>query len=168
MDHGREIRSGFGLSQEVSEVEGARDHGEFASRCFGPLGLGFVPVEFDAVLVGVAKVESLAHAVVGCAVEWNLGGQETAEGVSEVGAGRVEDRRVIKAGVPGRGRGGAEAFPRVESDVVMIPAGGDKRSLRAVALHQLEAEDAAVEAERAVEISDLQVHMADPGAGSDG
>src|SRR5712691_12972986 len=62
----------------------------------------------------------------------------------------------------------ALALPGVEPDVVMIAAGRNERRTRAHALLQLEAEHAAVEAERAVEIGDLQVHVPDPGAGNDG
>ncbi|MEY3775253.1 MAG: hypothetical protein RLZZ129_2033 [Verrucomicrobiota bacterium] len=51
---------------------------------------------------------------------------------------------------------------------MVVAAGGDKRRLRAVFLHQLETEHPAVEAEGAVEVGDLQVHVADAGAGMDG
>ncbi len=43
----------------------------------------------------------------------------------------------------------------------MISARGDKRRLRAVTLHELEAEHATIEAERALEIGHLQVHVPD-------
>ena len=43
-----------------------------------------------------------------------------------------------------------------------------KAASRAVALHQLEAEHAAIEGERALEVGDLEVDVADPGAGGDG
>ena len=52
--------------------------------------------------------------------------------------------------------------------MVVIAAGRDEGGLLAVALHQLEAEHAGVEAERAVEIGDLEMDMADPHAGIDG
>jgi hypothetical protein len=55
-----------------------------------------------------------------------------------------------------------------EADMVVIAAGRHEGGLGAVALHQLEAEDAAIEAERPVEIGHLQVDMADPHAGIDG
>jgi hypothetical protein len=58
----------------------------------------------------------------------------------------------------------AFAFPGVETDVVMIAAGGDERGVRAQALHQLEAEHAAIEAKCAVEIGDLEMDMPDAGA----
>ena len=48
---------------------------------------------------------------------------------------------------------------------MVVAAGRDEGGLRAVALHQREAEHAAVEAERAIEIGDLQVYVADAGAG---
>ena len=51
---------------------------------------------------------------------------------------------------------------------MVVSAGGDERGLRAVALHELETENAAVEAEGAVEVGDLEMNMADAGAGGDG
>ena len=62
----------------------------------------------------------------------------------------------------------AFALPGVEADVVMIAAGRNERRARAHALHQLKAEHAAIEAERAIEIGDLEMDMPDPRAGDDG
>ncbi len=52
--------------------------------------------------------------------------------------------------------------------MVVIAAGREERGLRAVALRQLEAEHAAVEAEGAIKVGDLEVDVADPCAGIDG
>lgn len=49
----------------------------------------------------------------------------------------------------------------------MVTAGGNECSLIAIALHQFEAKDTAVEAKRALEVGDFQVDMSDPGAGDD-
>ena len=49
--------------------------------------------------------------------------------------------------------------------MVVVAAGGDERGFIAVALLQLEAEHADVEAERTVEVGDLQVHVPDVDAG---
>ena len=62
----------------------------------------------------------------------------------------------------------AFALPGVEPDVVVIAAGRNERGARAQALLQLEAEHAAVKAERAIEIGDLEMDMPDPRAGDDG
>jgi hypothetical protein len=58
----------------------------------------------------------------------------------------------------------AFALPGVEADVVMIAARRNERRAVAHPLHHLEAEHAAIEAERAVEIGDLEMNMPDPGA----
>ena len=134
----------------------------------GPLVSGAVPVELDAVLVGVAEVEGFADAVVGGAVEGDAGGDEAAEGVGEVGAGGVEDGEVVEAGGAGRGRLAAEALPGVEADVVVVAAGGEEGGGVADALGDLEAEDAVVEGEGAVEVGDLEVDVADAGLRVDG
>jgi hypothetical protein len=50
---------------------------------------------------------------------------------------------------------------------MMVAAGGNERGLIAVALRQFEAQHTAIEAERALEISDLEVDVTDPGSGGD-
>ena len=52
--------------------------------------------------------------------------------------------------------------------MVVITASGKKRGLGAVALGELEAEDVVVEVERAVEVGDLEVDVADVYAGMNG
>jgi hypothetical protein len=59
------------------------------------------------------------------------------------------------------------AIPGVETYVVMITTGRNKRRLITQPLHQLETEHVAVEPERAFKISDLQVHMTYSNAGID-
>ena len=87
---------------------------------------------------------------------------------ASAGAGGIEDRGVKQPGGARRRRMAAFAFPGVEADVVVIAAGRNERRARAHALHHLEAEHAAIEAERAIEIGDLEMNMPDPGAGDDG
>jgi hypothetical protein len=51
--------------------------------------------------------------------------------------------------------------PRIEADVMVVATGGDEGGLIPHSLPQLEAEDAAVEADRAIEIGDLQMDVTD-------
>lgn len=130
--------------------------------------MGAVPVEFDSVLVGVAEVEGFAYAVVGGAIEGDVGFIKAVEGVCEVGSGGVEDGEVEEAGGVGWRRGSAEAFPGIQADVVVIAACGDEGRAGAVALGDVESEDAAVEGEGSFEIGDFQVHVADADLWVDG
>jgi len=118
-----------------------------------------VAVELDAIPVGVAKVERLADAVVRRTLQLNAGALEPAQGVPEQGAGRIEDRHVIKSGRAGRRRTAAEALPRVEPEMVVVAAGRDERRLRPETLREFEPEDAAIEIERALQIRDLQMDV---------
>ncbi len=74
---------------------------------------------------------------------------------------------MVEAGGARRRPGAAFALPGVEPDVVMVAAGGEERGAVTQALCQLEAEDVAVEADGPLEIGDLEVDVADAGAGSD-
>ena len=64
----------------------------------------------------------------------------------------------------GRRRRDARAAPDVEAEVVVVAAGGDERG-RVEQRHHLEADDVAVEGEPALDVADVQVHVADDEAG---
>src|SRR6185369_12955644 len=81
--------------------------------------------------------------------------------------GGVEDRRMIEAGGAGRRWVAAFALPGVEPDVVVIAASRDEGSAWPAGGHG-EAEHAAIEVERPLQIGHLQVHMADAHPGVDG
>jgi hypothetical protein len=91
-----------------------------------------------------------------------------AHGVGEIGAGGIEDRKVIEPGRPRRRGRAAGALPAVEADMMMIAARRDERRVAPVALGQREAEHADIEVQDPPEIGDFQMDMADTGAGGDG
>jgi hypothetical protein len=105
--------------------------------------------------------------VVGGALQRHPRLDQAAQRVGERGPGRITDRRVEEAGRPRRGWVAAARLPGVEADVVVVAAGRDERGFGAEALDQLEAEDAAVEVERPLEVGDFQVDVADVDAGID-
>ncbi len=80
--------------------------------------------------------------------------------------GRDHDRPVPQADHAGRHRRGAAAAPDVEAEVVVVAAGGHERG-RVEQRHHLEADDVAVEREAAVDVADVQVHVADDRLGRD-
>src|SRR5262249_39115920 len=98
------------------------------------------------------------------AVERNARAQDPVQRIGQRRPRRIEDRGVIEAGRARRRRMAALALPGVEPDVVVIAAGRDEGGVGAPALLQLEAEHVAEEAERALEIGDLEMNMPDTGA----
>ena len=60
------------------------------------------------------------------------------------------------------------ALPGVQSDVMMITAGGNESRSGIQPLHQLEPEHAAIKSKRAIEIGDLEMDVPDPRTGDDG
>ncbi len=143
------------------------EHLEVALCVAGPFSLWTVPVEFDAVVVGVAEIEGLADAVVGGALELDSGSDEPAQGVGEFGARRIENSHMIKAGRAVGGWPAVFALPGVEADVMMVAAGGEECGLCAVTLGELESKDIAIESEGAIEVGDLQMNVADSDVGMD-
>ena len=77
--------------------------------------------------------------------------------VGGVGSTIVQCRRPT---VPGGAGGDAAAAPDVEAEVVVVAAGGDERG-RVEQRHHLEADHVAVEREPALDVADVQVHVAD-------
>ena len=61
------------LPQQIVEIEPLREHRQRPVRRARPLFLGPVPIQLDAVLVGIAQIKRLADAVVAGAVERNSG-----------------------------------------------------------------------------------------------
>lgn len=74
---------------------------------------------------------------------------------------------MIEPGRAMRRRRAALSLPGVQGEVVVVAAGCEKCRLAAIALLQLEAENAGVESERPVEVGDLEVDMPDTGARMD-
>jgi hypothetical protein len=63
----------FALAQQVVEIEPLGEHRQRSVGVARPLFFRPVPIQFDAVLVGVAQIKRLADAVIAGAVERNAG-----------------------------------------------------------------------------------------------
>src|SRR5256885_15601843 len=109
--------------EQVLKVEAFGEHRQAAVGRLWPAVPRAIPIELDAVLVRIAQIERLAHAMVARAVERDAGVDQAAQRTRERGAGRVEDRDVIEPGRALRRRRAALAFPGVEPDVMVIAAG---------------------------------------------
>ena len=97
--------------------------------------------------------------------------EQPLHGAAELAAVGVEERDVVEAGVAGGRRRRAGALPRVEADVVVVVAGGQEGGVeadRARVGGHAEAERVAVEGERAIEVGDPEVDVADADGGVDG
>jgi hypothetical protein len=73
--------------------------------------------------------------------------------------------RVEQAGVAGRETAGAQAFPGLRPDLVVIAARRQERRMPPVALHHLEPQHAGAEGDGAVVVGHLEMDMADTGGG---
>ena len=72
-----------GFGQKSVEVQGPCEHRQPSIGRARPVGSWTIPIQLDAVLVGVAKVKSLTHAVVTGSVERNGRLQKPPERISE-------------------------------------------------------------------------------------
>jgi len=156
------------LAEEIVEVQRCSDHRDLlAARGTRPLLAGAVAVELDPVAIGVIHIDRLADAVVGCAAERDARLREPPQRIGERAPVGVADRDVKEAGAPHRGRRCSFRVPGIEADVVVVTTGGDESGVVTDPLLQLEAEHAAVEVQRPVELGHFEMHVADVDAGVD-
>jgi hypothetical protein len=106
--------------------------------------------------------------MVGCAFERNVRSYETAQGVAQFSPGWIRDGYVVKTRCPRGWRRTFETFPRVQADVMMITAGGQKRRLLAKPLRQFEPKHTAIEINRTLKIGHFQMNVADTDVRVDG
>ena len=78
---------------------------DIAGSVARPLRFRAIARELDAVAVGIAEVDRLAHAVVGDALKRDAGVEDAADGVCEIAARRIADGEMVKTGVVWRRRG---------------------------------------------------------------
>ena len=101
------LRLRLPLPQQILEIQPLREHRQRAVRRARPFFLRPVPIEFDAVLVGIAQIKRLADAVVAGAVELDAGlrsrdaAHPPAPGASGRGS-RCETARWCPAAADGR------------------------------------------------------------------
>src|SRR5206468_478278 len=136
-------------------------HRQSSIGCSRPLVFRSVPVEFDAVLVGVVEVEGFADAVIAGAVELDAGRDQSAEGVGEGGACRIENGEVIETGCASGRRRAVQAIPGVQAKVMVIGAGGNAGGLGSISCHDLAPTPASIKVQRSLEVGDLEVDVAD-------
>ena len=77
------------MLEQFIQVERLGDHRELSLPRAWPFGFGAIPVELDAVAVGIAEVERLADAVVGGAFERNIRADEFGGGSRRRSSARV-------------------------------------------------------------------------------
>src|SRR3954469_10045388 len=97
----------------------------------------------------------------------NAGVEDTAQTIRERSSCGISNRKVIQASAAWRWRRSSLAFPRVQSDVMVITARRKESGLIAISLHQIEAEHIAIKFNCAIKIRDFQMNMANARAGSD-
>ena len=154
----------FSLPEQILQIQPLREHRQRSVRRARPFFLRPVAIELDAVLVGITQIERLADAVVAGAIKLDAGLDHAIQRIRQRRARRIENGGVKQPGGIRRRRMAAFAFPGVEPDVMVIAAGRNERRAGAHPLHHLKTEHAAIEAERAFEIGDLEMDMPDPGA----
>ena len=81
-----------------------RVHRERAVGLAGPVRRGAIPIQFDAVAIGVALVERFTHPVVDRAIERHTGLDQPAQRIREGLARGIEKRHMEKSRRPSRRR----------------------------------------------------------------
>ena len=145
-----------------------REHRKPADRIARPLPGRTIPIKLDSIFVRIAQIKRLAHAVIRGAIERDSRGDQAPQRIRQRGAGRIKNRDVKQSRAAGRRRQAAFALPRVQADMMVVAARREECRLRSVTLGDLEAQHIAIEAERAIEVGDFEMHVADGYARIDG
>lgn len=157
------LASGLGcFFQKCIQIQRMREHLNAVISTARPLVLRPVPVQLHPVAVRVSQVNCLAHSVIRSAFQWNPRLENAPQRIRQQGACRIQNREMIQPrGSLGR-RQSTRAFPRVQSDMMMIPARRDKRRALAVALGQFKPKHAAIKRQRPIQVRHFQMHVANP------
>ena len=156
----RARRVGRDARQQVLEIERRGEHPDTRARSGRrPRLARSVGVDLHAVVVGVAQVERLGHAVIGGTGERFSARGDAAQRVSQLGARVVQQRDVEEPGVV---PAGPRAGELVQDDE--IGAAGAQRSRALTLLTDLQPGDVAVPGGRPREVGDRQVDGAEAGA----
>ena len=121
------------LCEQPIEIERLGGHSQLTADA-RPFVSRAIAIEFDAVAVGIAQVNRLAHAVVGSALDRDALIEQALERAREFAAIRIKNCKMIKPCPPVRRLGRAFPRPRVQADVMMIPARREKDRVRTVAI----------------------------------
>jgi hypothetical protein len=65
----RDARIGRTLFKQFVEIEAPGEHCQLSIRIVRPIFFGTIPVQLDAVSVGISQVQSFAHPVIGSSVK---------------------------------------------------------------------------------------------------
>ncbi len=102
------------------------------------------------------------------AVQFDACLHQPAERIRQCRARRINDGQMIQSRAARRRWRTARALPRVQPDVMMIAARRNERRLRTKPLLQFKAQHVAIKFQRAFEVGDFQMHMADADVRIDG
>ena len=115
------------FTQKSVEIEWLCIHRDRTVGIVQPFFLRAIAIQLESVLVRVSEVKCFANSVIARAFERNLGRKQSPERVAKGRAIGIKNGNVKQTGAARRRWRTAEAFPRVQSDVMMIVAGRNKR-----------------------------------------
>jgi hypothetical protein len=156
------------LLQERVRVDVLRVHVDHAVRP-RPLGAVAVPVQLDAVALGIGEVERVAHQVVGAAAEGLRElRRDRVQRRGEVGLRVEQDRGVEQAGVVGgRVLHRRRVLEDHDRDRQTTGAGSPQHCDAALVREQRELDAVAVVADHPVEVRDAEGDGTHPGVGGE-
>ena len=144
-----------GLPQQAIEVEWPSEHRQRAFGRAGPLFFGSIPIKLYSISVRIAQIKRFTDSVIGGTFQWNFCLDETAQGVGEFLPRWIKNRQMIKTRRARRWWRPTGAFPRVQTDVMVIASSREKRCFLSVPLRDLKAENISIKVERAFQIGHL-------------
>lgn len=146
--------------QQRIHIQRTGEHRKLTIGSSRPFFFRAIAVKLHAIAVRVAKINRLAHAVIGCAIEFDARSQHASQRVRQPGARRIKYRNVIQSGRAGLWRRTASTLPCIQSDVVVITARRKKCRLPAHSLRDFEAKHIAIKSKSAFKVGNLEMDVA--------
>jgi hypothetical protein len=127
-----------------------------------PKGWITIPGELDAIPVRIVKVNGFVRTVIRRTTDWPACLSERPECPRQINPFRIVDRKVVETGRAAGRLLPVKALPRIQTKMVVITPGREKRRPVTVSRHHIEPEQIPIKGYSSFDIGNLEMNMADP------
>jgi len=126
-----------------------------------PLFLWPIPIKLHPIPIRVPQIQRLTHPMIRRPIQFDPRRHQPTQRIRQLRARRIQNRQMIQAGCARSRRPTAFTLPGIQPNMMVIPTRRQKRRLCAVHLRHLKPQHIPIKPQRPLQISDLQVNMAD-------
>jgi hypothetical protein len=147
------------LCQQPAQIQRSRHHCEPTIRQPRPLLHRTIPIKLHAIPIRITQIQRLAHAMIGCSLEPHSRIDQPLQSIRQLPPRRIHNRQMIKPSRSRSRRRPTRTLPRIQPNMVVIPARGKKHSRVSIPLRHRKPQHVPVEPKRPFQVRHLQMHM---------